>query len=117
VNRRSTPLDRLVDAEPSFYDYSPDRDLNPGAGPDRRGVGVMFLCPIHEDCWHAVPFTNPLDGGGAFEPHRVSWDRDGDSFETLSLSPSIRRIPHGLDDCAWHGYVRAGRLETLPDSR
>lgn len=113
---RSKPIERLVDADPAFYDYTPDRALNPNAGPDRKGLGVIFMCPIHEECWVSVPFKVALDGGAPVDPARVAWDRAGDTFEGLTLSPSIR-ILGGPNGCEWHGFIKAGRFETCGDSR
>lgn len=114
--RRAKALDRLVDAEPCFYDYAPDRALNPNASPDRHGIGVMFACPIHDDCWLGVQFSNPLDGGAPFEPKRPSWQRTGDTFEALTLSPSIR-VLGGADGCEWHGFIHAGRFQHCGDAK
>lgn len=57
-----------------------------------------------------LPFTNPIDGKGPYTdaPGHATWERTGDDFETLTLSPSIqRRDPGG---CAWHGYIRDGEV-------
>jgi hypothetical protein len=52
-----------------------------------------------------VWFANPIDGKGSYENgsgHR--WQRDGDTFETLSITPSIQIV----DGCGWHGFVTKG---------
>lgn len=109
--RRAQPLERLVDADPVWVDGSAN-------GPERRGTGIIFNCPIHdEDCFAGVQFANPIDGG---PPHDAdgapTWRRTGETFETLTLSPSIRRLG-GADGCEWHGFIRDGRFETCGDSR
>jgi hypothetical protein len=78
--------------------------------PERVGVGVMLTCPCgtcdeHHDLY--VPFANPLDGGPALEHGKNNgWQRTGDTFETLTLTPSILRTrPHG---CGWHGFITNG---------
>lgn len=116
--QRAQPLERLVDADPRFYDWKPDRALNPHLAhrPDRTGVGVLFCCPIHPDCWVQVQFNNALDGGAMFDPSAPAWDRTGDSFETMTLAPSIR-VVGGPNGCEWHGFIRAGRFEHCGDSR
>lgn len=114
---REKRLERLVDADPRFYGWSPDRDLNPQYAdkPDRVGLGIMFDCPIHEPyCFVAVPFKVAIDGGGPID-NRPTWDRTGDTFETLTLSPSIR-VLGGPGGCRWHGFIRNGRFETCGDS-
>lgn len=70
--------------------------------PRQRGVGVMFDCPCGSDTRRFVPFANPLDG----EP-QDGWRRAGESFDALTLSPSI----HFRDGCCeWHGFIRDGGL-------
>lgn len=62
-----------------------------------------------------IPLANPLDGGPPLEPERSRWLREGDTFESLTLAPSIRRIPHD-GSCGWHGFIRRGEIETCSDS-
>jgi len=96
---------------------------------------VRFECPEgHPECWHTVPFSPSL--GGAVVVHAgAKWDRTGDTFETLTLTPSIRRIPfHASREaaiaagcipkyisesllCAFHGYIKNGAIEFCKDSK
>ena len=83
--------------------------------PQRTGVGVALDCPCgkcDEYHWLFVPFTNPIDGGPAVEHlGRPTWQRTGDTIETLTLSPSIlRSIEKG--GCGWHGYIENGQVRT-----
>jgi hypothetical protein len=92
-----------------IYNTAPDGTLVPA--PPRHGVGISFRCPCgthpRDDEYDTdrvvILFNNPLDGGGKFDatPEGHCWDRTGDTFETLKLSPSIQR----LGGCRWHGYV------------
>lgn len=100
---------RLVELHPRWVgaggDGISDRDGNPA--PLRKGVGVMFDCPCgagHEDPRCYVPFLNPLDGGPALELERPNWTRTGETFETLTLAPSVHRI----GACGWHGFIVDG---------
>ena len=103
---------RLVDLEPGWVGAG-------GAGitrngepvPERHGVGVTFNCPCGCDSPCYVPFRNPLDGGPMLEddPPHPSWQRTGDTFETLTLSPSIYRSR----GCGWHGYIENGGVRTV----
>ena len=58
---------------------------------------LHFLCPEgHADCQHTIPFSPGLDGG-PWSSGMAQWARRGDTFETLSLDPSIRRFPVHAD--------------------
>lgn len=81
-----------------------DKDGNPV--PLREKIGLICDCPkCGEDHPLFVPFANPLDGGPPTHP--VAWRRSGDTFETLTLTPSILR-----KDCGWHGFIRNGLIVT-----
>lgn len=69
-----------------------------------HGMGISFLCPIHKDHRLAVFFQNPIDG---FEPEKKEnlWHRIGDTFENLSLTPSINAENH------WHGHIVNGQIQ------
>lgn len=76
--------------------------------PARHGIGISFDCPCGCDVRCYVSFFNPLDGG----PPRINkdeptWDRTGDTFETLTLRPSILRSEE-KGGCGWHGYITNG---------
>lgn len=76
--------------------------------PRREGIGIMFDCPCGQpDDVVFVHMKPPLDGGPVL-PGTRCWDRVGDTFETLSLTPSILK----LDGCKWHGYVTNGEIRT-----
>lgn len=99
---------------------------------------VTFDCPEgHEGCHHTIPFFPPLDGSPppASQCNGVQWQRAGDTFDTLTLAPSIRRQPsyQSKEDaiaagclpeyvmptllCALHVFVRDGAIEFCGDSR
>lgn len=111
-------------------------DCNPKWSEDRRRI--RFECPEgHSDCRHSIPFTPALDGSPQTSPQQNSaqWDRVGDTFETLTLSPSIRRLPQfpsreeALADgcipeyvteeslCAMHVNLENGWFKFADDSR
>lgn len=109
-------------------------DLSPEWITDNTGRihGVHFQCPIHTTvpgnpefpCTHHIGFTNPPDGGPPQAYWRITWARGGTTFETLTLSPSIRNLgfQDGSGGCRWHGYVGGasgevpGVVVTLGDS-
>lgn len=96
---------------------------------------ITFECPEgHAGCLHTIPFTPALDGS-TFAPEHAVWERVGESFEMLTLSPSIRRIPRHasreaaiaagcipeyIDDsllCAMHVNLTSGAFDFAGDSR
>lgn len=105
---------RLVDCDPRWVTgrYAGHDDDVPR--------GIHFDCPEgHEGCSIAVPFTPALDGtpNESWQGNKALWQRTGDTFETLTLSPSIRREPSAADSCACHIFVRNGQIEFCGDSR
>ena len=77
---------RLVDCNPDFRSYD---------GRDGALDALAFACPEgHIDCRIIVPFTPALDGAAQPVKQRngAQWSRTGDTFETLTLQPSIRTI-------------------------
>jgi hypothetical protein len=83
----------------------------------RDKCGIRFRCPCDE-CGGAgamivVWFENPVDGGPTVPemPYETEtglssrWNRFGETFETLSLSPSIDASISGH----WHGFVTNGK--------
>ena len=98
---------RLIDLNPEWIGSGGegifDKDMNPS--PARHGVGVMFDCPCGCGTRCFIPFTQPLDGGSSIDYH-VTWERTGDSFENLTLTPSILRI----GGCGWHGFITNGEV-------
>lgn len=99
----AAPVKKLVDLHPKWINAS-----------GRHGVGVSFDHPRPSPGGAGgvrVLFANPLDGGdplpnAASTPSNndgVRWLRTGETFETLSLHPSIDEGKPG-----WHGWVRNG---------
>ena len=75
--------------------------------PERHGVAVTFDCPCGCGTRAMIEFKTAIDG----KPWRAdAWDRTGDTFETLTLAPSIQRAEP--DGCRWHGFIRGGKVIT-----
>lgn len=129
----TTRTTRLVDCYPRWV-------TGWYAGHARHDVpcGVHFDCPEgHAGCSHVIPFTPALDGvaRASWQQNGAIWQRTGDTFETLTLSPSIRRnptyasraaalaagaLPEYLNDshfCAFHGFIQNGQIVFCGDSR
>lgn len=94
-------MPRLVDYDPICIEID-----------GRRGLGFTMLCPGHDKAHRIVVlFANPLDGGLPYvgnsfdlaealenDPRHqpiyrgcgtFRWKRAGDSFDSMSISPSI----------------------------
>jgi hypothetical protein len=77
----------------------------------RHGMGIQFFCPhcvkTDKPIYLAVFFANPIDGkpaAPASQHPAPRWARSGDTFETLTLQPSIDASGH------WHGHITNGKL-------
>lgn len=113
---------RLVDLNPRWF-----------AQDGRSGQGIVFDCPHcpGSKTTLAVAFKNPFDGGLPIPLHTeelyrlidpaywlgdarhmevvppgVHWTRDGDTFGTLSITPSVDASASGH----WHGYITNGEV-------
>ena len=119
---------RLVDCNPRFAQM--------GNRGDTRYL--TFDCPEgHDGCNHSIRFTPSLEGSAQDSPQSngAQWQRTGDTTETLTLSPSIRRNqryasrdaaiadgcdPQYLDEsyyCALHIFIKDGAIEFCGDSK
>lgn len=103
---------RLTDLDPNWW-YDEE---------GRRGMGLTFhcpTCPAEVECWMAVPFENPLDGGpksakGSGRDGKAWWQRTGETFADLTLKPSLDvKLPDpstgGLKP-HWHGFITNGEV-------
>lgn len=120
---------RLIDCNPRWAHYH---------GADKPADGITFDCPEgHASCKHTVPFTPALDGTPmpVVQHNGAHWHRKGDTFETITLSPSIRAIPiyeskeeairAGAKEeymeerwfCRFHGFIDNGKIWFCSDSR
>lgn len=113
---------RLAALQPRWFDV-------PGIGGDKDGV--TFLCPCGrcladpaKQVRLAAQFANPIGAEPkpvmtfkekyhhvhelkTFDvPPGVLWKRKGETFEDLTLSPSIDASPAGH----WHGFVEKGEI-------
>lgn len=97
---------KLIDLEPKWCSAAEEfiSDVNGNPLPIREKIGLFCNCP---KCGAShpllLPFANPFDGGKLI--YSVAWQRTGNTFETLTLTPSIFR-----KDCGWHGYITNGEI-------
>lgn len=105
---------RLVDLHPQFLSSGGEGITRSDTGepiPKTEGVGIMFDCPcgnFEEEHRCYVPFSNPIGPGPGRDESGRGWQRTGDTFETLTLTPSIYRI----NGCGWHGFITNGVVHT-----
>lgn len=106
--------------------------------PEGTICGIHFDCPEgHTGCSHAIPFTPSIDNLTVvtWQKNGAIWDRSGETFETITLHPSIRRTPryesreaaiaagcsieHITDSmmCALHIFIKNGEIEFCGDSK
>lgn len=120
---------KLTDLHPQWVGAGGDGVFNADGSPApaRHGVGVSFDCPCasctakrtgdedHDFYLRVfVALTNPLDGGPPHDPRpNQQWTRTGETFDTLTLRPSIQRHRVGDDGCDWHGFVTNGEILTV----
>lgn len=108
---------RLSDLEPRWVGF----DVVPEG---RARIGVGFLCPHCKEQRLVVffrPFIDPNDvvklalwqlpdapdpNTGEIRPVHW-WNRDGEDFETLTLSPSVDASNSGH----WHGFIQNGEIK------
>lgn len=77
-------------------------DLNPKI----VGDALELDCPCGCGRFWVVFDTADPDEAGT----NHTWTREGDSFETMTLSPSIHRV-RGCPK-QWHGWIRNGEVTT-----
>jgi hypothetical protein len=101
---------RLIDLNPRWVGAGGPGVTRNGQPVERRdGIAIMFHCPCGCGDGVYVYVDPPLDGKGPYEPQHVHWERFGDTFETLTLRPSIQR----LGGCGWHGFITNGEVTTV----
>ena len=99
---------KLTDLNPQFFNTGGAGISKADGSPaiPRRGVGMTFDCPCGKCGVRAqIEFTTAIDG----KPWREAspgWERIGDTFETMTLRPSIHRV----GGCGWHGWIRNGEV-------
>lgn len=104
---------KLVDLNPRWT-----VSLEPGyivghSGPARHGMGISFECPIHRKHRLAIFFSNPIDGLSPAANEENYWERAGDSFENLTITPSIdgsENLYGNPGTPCWHGFITNGEV-------
>lgn len=102
---------RLVELNPKWI------TLSGWASPSLFAVGLLFDCPHCGARRLGVNFDVPVDPDGLrgrmfeFDAQRVAaaagrlvWQRTGETFDTMTLNPSIDVEGH------WHGSIVSGEM-------
>lgn len=82
----------------------------------RSGMGLSFLCPVHRDHRLVVMFANPIDGLPRCAESKYCWQRTGETFDTLTLGPSIdasgsmMNAAGVVETPCWHGFIITGEI-------
>jgi hypothetical protein len=112
---------KLTDLEPRWFTFM----AHPADGVDIRS-GISFLCPHCMTQRLGVRFEPVIDKAGLMEKFHLllpiddkpTWHRDGDTFETLTLTPSIDasgfrvNMPEMIAFVGhWHGYITKGEVK------
>lgn len=105
---------KLTDLHPEWMAAGGSGISNADGTPavERHGVGVLLDCPCGCDRQLYVPFANPLDGGPSVNDGHATWQRTGETFETLTLTPSILRMKE-KGGCGWHGFITDGQVTSV----
>lgn len=106
----STPPTRLVDLNPKWVKVHGTDEIYgisyncPCRKPGSIGEeGNVDVCPMGG--WSVVPTkTNFAGGESSADAKARGWDLTGDSFENVTLAPSIHHVGH------WHGFLTNGVL-------
>lgn len=96
---------RLTELEPHWVGLAPG-----------HAIGVTFLCPHCRNVRLGVLFDVPIGGEildnfiglrlAASHIDDKHWHREGETFETLTLTPSVDTSQHGH----WHGFITNGEI-------
>lgn len=92
-----------------FYQWAPDRDLNPQYKdhPDIEKAGAVISHPRLDTgapCWSAITFDSPAMRAIRSDDH--FWQVQ--SWEPLTLTPSLLCVP-GKTGCGDHGFITNGK--------
>ena len=80
--------------------------------------GITFDCPHCKTQRLGIKFTPPIDKHGAWEKlnipfpaYPLMWNRTGDTFETLTLCPSVNTNFRIDVPGHWHGFIENGEIK------
>lgn len=83
---------RLIDLDPHWIDLG-----------ERRGLGILYRCMVgHCNGYNAPLFANPLDGGPPFAGDSWALLDELLQTDLIGYGPDgLRRLVRGCGDCRW----------------
>lgn len=102
---------KLAELNPRWTGYGSDQNPN-----NHIINGITFDCPHCRVQRLGVLFTPAIDKGGWIAKGVViyhgalEWNRTGDTFDTLTLSPSIDANSRIDVPNHWHGFITNGEV-------
>ena len=105
---------RLTDLQPRWFTFM----AHPADGVVLI-AGLTFVCPHCMKQRIGVRFKPLIDPAGIVAQYGIVWpcgdepvwNRQGDTFETLTLSPSINAQSQRIDVPGhWHGFIENGEV-------
>jgi hypothetical protein len=72
---------------------------------DEHYIGIAFTCPF-EKCPSVAGDKHTIGAYWAY-PGKNNWKKTGETFENLTLEPSIDGSPMG---CSFHGHIINGKV-------
>jgi len=115
---------KLIELNPQFIGAGGEGIFNADGTKaiERNGIGIIFDCPCGCKDRIFVAIDPPMDCKGPWDNDRHSWKRTGDTFENLTLTPSILRVKsytdkngvvYNFNNCGWHGFITNGEVITV----
>lgn len=108
---------KLTDLNPELYDAGGPGILNADGSPStpRTGVLLSFDCPkcgpeLGAKHGNVMCNLNPAMDGTPYAGQGPRWNRTGETFETMTLEPSILVTPDHGRGCGAHFYIRNGEI-------
>lgn len=106
---------KLTDLNPRWVTFQPPPPEDEGK---RWYIGVSFDCPHCKERRLVAYFTPEIDDGYSWKfatwdnfanrgHDGPRWNREGETFETITLRPSINTEYSGH----WHGFIENGEIK------
>ena len=99
---------KLIDLNPRWVAIGDGGEMIIGISFNSPQTGKRLAClfanPIDPKGW--IPKIGNCMDNPAFMPESKRWNRSGETFDDLTLSPSLDFSAHG----EWHGFISNGQV-------